>query len=236
MKKGDLLWSAVLLAVILFLGYPDTRAIFVSMTKGYPFIMGFTKFFILASMGELLAIRIVTGDYKKPVGFIWRAIIWGFFGVTFVVVFPLFRGGVMFCAKQGFLPAIIWQTTEKGLLSPGMALFGKIATAFITSCFINLIFAPTFMGLHRITDTTIDMMGGKIGNLGTVKMAEVLAKIDWKGFVGFVVYKTIPFFWIPAHTITFSLPPEYQILMAAFLGIALGGILAFAKRKAISAK
>src|SRR5208283_3393289 len=122
--------------------------------------------------GELLAIRIVTGDYKKPVGFIWRAIIWGLFGVTFAVVFPLFRGGVMFCSKQGFLPAIIWQASEKGFFTPDVAFFGKIVAAFITSCFINLIFAPTFMGLHRITDTTIDMMGGKIGKLGTVKMSE----------------------------------------------------------------
>jgi hypothetical protein len=43
--------------------------------------------------------------------------------------------------------------------------------------------------------------------------------------------KTIPLFWIPAHTITFSLPPEYRVLMASFLSIALGGILAFAKRR-----
>jgi len=31
--------------------------------------------------------------------------------------------------------------------------------------------------------------------------------------------------------VTFLLPPEFRVLMAAFLSIALGGILAFAKRK-----
>jgi hypothetical protein len=45
---------------------------------------------------------------------------------------------------------------------------------------------------------------------------------------GFVFKKTIPFFWIPAHTITFLLPPDVQVLFAALLGIALGTILAVA--------
>ncbi|MCX7905011.1 MAG: Mpv17/PMP22 family protein, partial [Caloramator sp.] len=50
-------------------------------------------------------------------------------------------------------------------------------------------------------------------------------------FISFVVLKTIPFFWIPAHTITFLLPSEYRVLMASFLSIALGAILSLAKRK-----
>jgi hypothetical protein len=62
-------------------------------------------------------------------------------------------------------------------------------------------------------------------------MRAVVDKIDFYGFISFVVLKTIPIFWIPAHTVTFLLPPEYRVLMAAFLSIALGGILAFAKRK-----
>ncbi|WP_321415721.1 Mpv17/PMP22 family protein [uncultured Desulfobacter sp.] len=40
--------------------------------------------------------------------------------------------------------------------------------------------------------------------------------------------KTLPFFWIPAHTITFLLPPDFQVLFAAILGIVLGIILAVA--------
>ncbi|HWJ02684.1 MAG TPA: hypothetical protein VNU93_03325, partial [Verrucomicrobiae bacterium] len=64
-----------------------------------------------------------------------------------------------------------------------------------------------------------------------VKLADVVNHIDWHGFISFVVLKTIPFFWIPAHTITFMLPTEYRVLTAAFLSIALGGILAFAKKQ-----
>ena len=64
-----------------------------------------------------------------------------------------------------------------------------------------------------------------------ISLPEVTDRIDWRGFIGFVVLKTIPFFWIPAHTVTFLLPPEYRILVAALLSIALGAILAYAKRK-----
>jgi len=49
----------------------------------------------------------------------------------------------------------------------------------------------------------------------------------------FIFKKTIPFFWIPAHTITFLLPAEFRVLFAAVLGIALGLILAIGSQKAI---
>ncbi|GAB1473896.1 hypothetical protein MASR2M69_13370 [Bacteroidota bacterium] len=38
----------------------------------------------------------------------------------------------------------------------------------------------------------------------------------------FVVGKTIPLFWIPAHTITFLLPDTYKVIFAASLSIVLG--------------
>ncbi|NTV18536.1 MAG: Mpv17/PMP22 family protein, partial [Bacteroidales bacterium] len=48
-------------------------------------------------------------------------------------------------------------------------------------------------------------------------------------FLKFVVGKTIPLFWIPAHTITFMLPDQYKVLFAASLSIVLGLILSYAK-------
>jgi hypothetical protein len=56
-----------------------------------------------------------------------------------------------------------------------------------------------------------------------VEFKAVMGRIDWHGFVSFVVLRTIPLFWIPAHTMTFLLPPEFRVLMAAVLSIALGG-------------
>jgi hypothetical protein len=92
---------------------------------------------------------------------------------------------------------------------------------------MNLTFAPTMMLTHRMTDTWLDLRyEGKYAGV-----ADVVACIDWNGFVSFVLLKTIPLFWIPAHTVTFLLPPEYRVMMAAMLSIALGAILAFAKKK-----
>jgi hypothetical protein len=94
---------------------------------------------------------------------------------------------------------------------------------------MNGIFAPTFMALHRVTDGFIDLGAENPAGIRSATLDEVIDRIDWKGFCGFVILRTIPLFWIPAHTITFLLPPEYRVLSAAYLSIALGGILAFAK-------
>jgi len=212
---GDLLWVLALGCVAAFLLFPVTHQIFTSTTKSHPYIMGFIKVSILATMGELLALRIVTNEWRKTSGMIYRAIVWGFIGMTFVIVFDIFYGGVTGSMTKHLLPG----TPDSKLLA-----------AFLTSAFMNLTFAPTFMAFHRVTDTFIDMGDGKLSKIFKVKLINVVGKIDWKGFISFVVCKTIPFFWIPAHTITFLLPPEYRVLMAAFLSIALGGILAFAKK------
>jgi hypothetical protein len=87
------------------------------------------------------------------------------------------------------------------------------------------------MLFHRVTDTFIDLGSGNLSKIMKVKLGDVIGKIDFKGFISFVVIKTIPIFWIPAHTVTFMLAPEYRVLMASFLSIAMGGILAFAKRR-----
>ena len=212
MKKGDFIWLAALAAVVAFMLVPSTHEIFNSMTADYPYVMGFIKFGILATMGELMAIRIIGGNYKKPAGFVWRIVIWGLIGMLITLMFNVFAGGVVAAQSKGYLPF-------EG---------NKFAFAFFTSTIMNLIFAPTFMAFHKYTDTFLDLKAEKNG---AVTVKEITAKIDWYGFVSFVLMKTIPFFWIPAHTITFLLPVEYRVMAAAFLSIALGAILAFAKKK-----
>lgn len=64
-----------------------------------------------------------------------------------------------------------------------------------------------------------------------VAVAEHLKALDWQTQWGFVFKKTIPFFWVPAHGLTFLLPPDSQILFAALLGVALGIVLAIASPK-----
>ena len=88
---------------------------------------------------------------------------------------------------------------------------------------------PVFMTLHKITDTQILQYEGKLTALiRPLPMGKILSSLNWNVQWGFVFKKTIPFFWIPAHTITFLLPGQYQVLFAALLGVALGIILSIA--------
>ncbi|MBF0406609.1 MAG: hypothetical protein HQM10_04600 [Candidatus Riflebacteria bacterium] len=218
-KIGDIVWAGTLGAVVIALIVPQSRELFVDSTKAYPYIMGFLKVALLATMGELLAGRIVSGSWVKPVGLIWRSIIWGFFGVAFALVFPLFSAGTQAVIKMKLLP----------ILEDGFA--EKLSIAFWTSTITNLIFAPTFMAFHRITDTWIEAAEGTFSGIIKTPLSKVTSTIQWSAFIDFVVCRTIPIFWIPAHTVTFLLPPEYRVLSASLLSIALGGILGFAKKR-----
>lgn len=213
MKNKDFIWIAVLAFIVFLLAYGPTHKVFVALTSAHPYAMSFAKFFVLASMGELLAIRIAAGDWQAPTGLVWRAVVWGFLGMVIALVFQIFAAGVTGAMKSGFLPG------------EGSAL----AFAFFTSALMNMTFAPTMMAFHRLTDTLIDLRYEPEGPKASLSNA--VDRIDWKGFIGFVLLKTVPFFWIPAHTLTFLLPPEYRVMAAAFLSIALGGILALAKRR-----
>ena len=96
---------------------------------------------------------------------------------------------------------------------------------------MNLIFAPTFMMFHRITDTYILLAKGNIMKIRHIKFSDVINDIDFHFFFSFAILKTIPFFWIPAHTITFILPSTYRVLMASYLSIALGILLSVHKKR-----
>lgn len=210
MKKGDFLWTAILIACIGYIVSPWTNELFIAQTTAHPYIGGFVKFAVLSTMGELLAKRLKSGKWRKPAGFIWRIIIWGFIGILITLIFQLFAGGVLACLESGYLPG-------------GQS---KIAFAFFTSALMNIFFAPVFMAMHMLSDTYLDLKYGK--DIRKPSYDQVLRSANWMTYAKFVVVKTIPFFWIPAHTLTFLMPKEYRIVIAALLSIALGGILAFA--------
>ena len=212
MQKRGIIWTGLLFFIIAILVIPASRAVFESLTASYPYIMGFIKFTILATMGEILSLRIKNRKWKRPTGVVYRALIWGFLGIWITMVFGLFNSGVASLQASGMLPGD----------ASGLSL------AFQTSLFMNIIFAPTMMGFHRITDTYVDKYSKGRRN---IQLSNVINEIDWDSFISFVLLKTIPLFWIPAHTIVFLMPDVYRIIAAAFLSMALGGILAFAAAK-----
>lgn len=213
MRKGDFIWGAILVLFVAFVSLEPTHSVFISLTTAHPYAGGFFKFALLATMGEMLVTRLNQGRYKKADGFIYRVIIWGFLGIVITLIFQIFAAGTTAALEKGYL-------IGKG---------STLAFAFFTSSLMNLTFAPTMMAFHRYTDTYIDLKFGESIVKPTPK--QVIDKIDWNGFISFVLFKTIPFFWIPAHTLTFLLPGEYRVLAAAFLSMALGLLLTIGKRK-----
>jgi hypothetical protein len=110
-----------------------------------------------------------------------------------------------FTGYKGFLQALV----DKGFLP---AAFEEIAIlrAIALSVLTNAMFGPLLMVLHRTTD---NLIGGSSGYAGIEKS---LATLAW--------------FWVPAHSVTFALPLDFQIGLAALWSVALGLIMGFTKR------
>lgn len=227
MKAKDLIFALIFIIIFLpFILFSEAYDYFNFMAKEHGFIMSFFKFAILATMGESLGLRIKTGQYNyKGFGLLPRSLVWGFLGLFIFIAFKIFASGVpVFLEYMGLTDSI---TSIKAEFSNT-----KLITAFFISLFMNLIFAPVMMTFHKITDTHISQKGGKLSSLfSCIPMGKIMSDdVNWNVQWGFVFKKTIPFFWIPAHTITFMLPEEFRVLFAAVLGIALGVILAIASQ------
>ena len=110
-----------------------------------------------------------------------------------------------FAMMQGAAAALL----EHGWL-PGFFARG-VGWAFLVSVLTNCFFGPQMIFLHRLEDNVITR------------------ERHWGGLV--TAWWTLIWFWIPAHTVTFSLPVDYQIGLAAVWSVVLGLILGLAKRK-----
>ena len=230
MKKQDWILILCVVAVLTPFFIPATGFFdwFNNATANHPYIMAFFKFAILATLGECLALRIRKGVYNEPgVGIVPRMMVWGFLGMCIAMAMVIFKTGV-----PAFLGSLGWKEAAALFAAPTLT-WGKLGVAFAVSVLMNSIFAPVMMTFHKCTDIHILDNGGTVrGLLRPMKMREIFAtKVNWDVQWNFVIKKTIPLFWFPAHTITFILPATFQVLFAALLGVALGLILALAAGK-----
>lgn len=227
MKRSDLLFvCCVILFFLPFFISSDILNAYNGFNKEHGMVMSFIKFAILAALGEVIGLRVKTGKYNAPgFGILPRAVVWGFLGLTIKLAFVIFSSGtVSFLIYMGMENA---GEALKGSFTPD-----KLFVAFCISVFMNSIYAPVMMTFHKITDTHILSTGGTLrGLFSPIDFSAILTKMNWDVQWNFVFKKTIPFFWYPAHTVTFLLPVEFQVLFAAILGIALGLILAIASIK-----
>jgi hypothetical protein len=200
---------------------------FETLNSSYPLLMAFVKFAILATFGEMLGLKIKTGKWNAPnYGVLPKAVIWGLLGMWIAFAMRIFCTGVpAFLSRYAVfsdLPVVMASSFS------WMKIFG----AFAISTMMNISFAPIFMTVHKITDCHIAANNGAFKALITpLNVAQSLQQINWKVQWNFVFKKSIPLFWIPAHTLTFLLPQNYQVLFAAVCSIILGLILSIAAKK-----
>ena len=113
-----------------------------------------------------------------------------------------------FIGMKGFVAALFQHELLPAILNKGAGL------AFVISVCTNTFFGPQMMFFHRIEENII--MGRK----------------DYSGLDK--AFWTLLWFWVPAHTVTFSLPKDYQIGLAAAWSVVLGLILGLSAPKAQS--
>ena len=98
-------------------------------------------------------------------------------------------------------------------LLPSVVDTNVFARAFAVSTFTNLIFGPIMIYSHRFLDNFF------------------MHKHNYSNMKGAIW--TLVWFWIPAHTLTFSLPVNYQIGLAALWSVVLGIILGYFESKKV---
>lgn len=107
-----------------------------------------------------------------------------------------------FTGMKGYIITLV----EHNFL-PDLCLENKLLHAFTTSFFVNIQFGFFMVIFHRFLDNLVE----------TTK--------NWKGLDKGML--CMIWFWIPAHTITFSLPKEFQIGLAALWSVVLGVLLGY---------
>ncbi|MGE5458798.1 MAG: hypothetical protein ACM3RX_10625 [Methanococcaceae archaeon] len=104
-----------------------------------------------------------------------------------------------FVGFNGFVDSLISHQ-----MLPEVNGFGR---AFFISAFMNLQFGAFLVILHRLLDNLVER------------------KRNWQNIEKGLF--SLLWFWLPAHTITFSLPRPFQIGLAALWSVVLGLILGF---------
>lgn len=239
MKKNDFIFFLIFCIVILpFLPFAFLKDFQVSFlyNEAYWLYTSFIKFAFLATMGEIIGLRIRTGNYyEKGFGIIPRMIVWGFLGITIKIAFVVFAAGVPVLtekffgiarAEESMLYNDYFEASNNGIGGT------RILTAFITSTILNITYAPVMMTFHKITDIHIIQQDGSLVKFfQPIPIRKIIPAINWDSQWNFIFKKTIPLFWIPMQTINFLVASEYRVVIAAFLGVILGIFLSLVTPK-----
>ncbi len=234
MKKSDFL--VILIAFLLLVPFFISQTVleaYLNFNSSHAYIISFIKFAILATFGESIGLRIREGIYwKKGFGLLPRALVWGVIGMSIKVAFVVFaESAPALLGSMGVMPP---SGPDQHILQQLGFSWMKLLTAFTAAVVMNLYFAPMFMTAHKITDLHIMHTGGTLkGFFQPFDIGDHFRQIDWMIMWNFVFKKTLILFWIPAQTLTFMLPEDFRILIAALLSIILGIMLSLANRTVV---
>ena len=158
-----------------------------------PFLDAMIKFGLLGTAGEIVA-AFITKKKLAPWNYFYPIIVWAILGVIIKFCFSGFGFFVAGLTEHGYLPE------------------GSVWKAFFMSFFVNAMFGPWVIIIHRFLD------GLPYNTL----------KIRPEGMKGALL--TLLWFWIPAHAVTFALNSPYaQMTLAAIWSFVLGLILGIFK-------
>jgi len=174
---------------------------YVSLVKTYPIVSAMVQFALLGTLGDLIAKIIQNKKIFWP--FSIKETIWKFIEWAILAVFIK----VAFIGFKGFVNELV----TSGLLPDIFAQKRHFLNAFSVSFTMNMQFGFLLVILHRVLDYL------------------PFGKMKWQGLnKGFY---SLLWFWIPAHTVTFMLPQEFQIGLAAIWSVMLGLLLGLFNRK-----
>lgn len=154
-----------------------------------PFIDAMIKFGLLGTVGEIVA-AFITKRKLEWWNYFYPILVWAVLGVIIKFCFSGFSFFVAGLTEHGYLPT------------------GKLFTAFFKSLFVNVMFGPWVIIIHRF----LDGLPYKRLTISSNGMKGALLTLLW--------------FWIPAHTVTFAMESPYtQMTLAAIWSFVLGLIL-----------
>ena len=89
MKRTDFYFCLIVVALFApFVLSPNLYAGYQSFNAEHGMVMSFLKFAVLSTLGELLGLRISTGQYlRKGFGVLPRAVVWGVLGMGINLAF-----------------------------------------------------------------------------------------------------------------------------------------------------
>jgi hypothetical protein len=170
---------------------------YVRFVSTYPIWSAMLQFAVLGTFGEIISRWIVKKRILYP--FTLMETVWKMISWSILAICIKYA----FVGFEGFVDALVYHQPHAFL--PLIFKESTFFHAFAKSILINLQFGLFLVVFHRILDNMF------------------LLNKNWRRLDQ--AFLTLIWFWIPAHTLTFILPPEYQIGLAALWSVVLGLLL-----------